>query len=241
MSTPTAVVFGAGEGLGGAVARRFAAGGLHVVAVRRKAEQLAPLEEAIRTAGGAVTALGVDARDEQQVVDLFDRVERELGPVHVAVHNIGANVPFSILEFETRKYRKIWEMACLSGFLVGREAARRMVPRKQGTILFTGATASLRGKVGMAGFAGAKHALRALAQSMARELGPRGIHVGHIVVDGPIDMPWIRSNFPALVESRPEDGLLKPDDIAESYWQLHTQPRSAWTHELDLRPWVEPW
>jgi NAD(P)-dependent dehydrogenase (short-subunit alcohol dehydrogenase family) len=236
-----ALILGAGDGLGGAIARRFARGGYHACVVRRHADKLEPLCEEIRATGGQATAFGVDARKEEEVVDLFDRVEKEIGQVAVAVHNIGANVSIPIEDFESRKYFKIWEMACFSGFLLGREAARRMLPRAQGTILFTGATASLRGRQGMAGFAGAKHALRALAQSMARELGPRGIHVAHVVVDGPIDMPWIRENFPQLVEQRPEDGLLAPDDIAESYWLLHSQPRSAWTHELDLRPWVEPW
>jgi NAD(P)-dependent dehydrogenase (short-subunit alcohol dehydrogenase family) len=236
-----ALVFGAGAGLGGAIARRFAREDFHAVVTRRNAEGLEPLVAEIEAAGGVATAMGVDARKEDQVVGLFDRVEQEIGPIEVAVHNIGANVSIPIVDFEARKYFKIWEMACFSGFLVGREAARRMLKRKRGTILFTGATASMRGRQGMAGFAGAKHALRALAQSMARELGPQGIHVAHTIIDGPIDMPWIRENFPKLVESRPADGLLAPDDIAESYWTLHSQPRSAWTHELDLRPWVEPW
>ncbi len=240
-SAGAAVVFGAGEGLGGAIARRFAREGYHACVVRRKAEELESLCRSIRDAGGAATAFGVDARDEEQVESLFALIEDEVGPVEVAVHNIGANVAIPIRDFSTRKYFKIWQMACFSGFLMGREAARRMVPRGRGTILFTGATASLRGRQGMAGFAGAKHALRALAESMARELGPEGIHVAHTIVDGPIDMPWIRENFPDLVKSRPEDGLLAPDDIAESYWTLHSQPRSAWTFELDLRPWVEPW
>ena len=235
-----ALVFGAGAGLGGAVARRFAKGGLHVGVVRRSAESLAPLVESIERAGGRSTAFGADARQEEDVIRVFDEAEA-LGPVDVVVHNIGANVHIPIREMDTRKYFKIWQMACFSGFLVGREAARRMSPRGKGTILFTGATASLRGRAGLAGFAGAKHALRALAQSMARELGPEGLHVAHVVVDGPIDMPWIRENFPDLVASRPADGLLAPDDIAETYWTLHRQPRSAWTHEIDLRPWVEPW
>ena len=239
--TPVALVFGAGVGLGGAIARRFAREGFHAVVARRTAEGLEPLVEEIRAGGGVATPIGVDARKEDQVVELFERVERELGPIEVAVHNIGANVSIPIVDFETRTYFKIWEMACFSGFLMGREAARRMVKRKRGTILFTGATASVRGRQGMAGFAGAKHALRALAQSMARELGPQGIHVAHTIIDGPIDMPWIRENFPDLVKSRPADGLLAPEAIAESYWTLHQQPRSAWTHELDLRPWREPW
>ncbi len=236
-----ALVFGAGDGLGGAIARRFAREGLHACVVRRKADALVPLCAQIEAAGGRATAFGVDARDEDQVGDLVERIESQIGPIEVAVHNIGANVSIPVVDFSSRKFYKIWQMACFSGFLLGREAARRMLPRGRGTILFTGATASLRGRAGMAGFAGAKHALRALAQSMARELGPQGIHVAHVIVDGPIDMPWIRQNFPDMVASRPEDGLLKPDDIAETYWMLHAQSRSAWTHELDLRPWVEPW
>jgi NAD(P)-dependent dehydrogenase (short-subunit alcohol dehydrogenase family) len=236
-----ALVVGAGDGLGSAVARRFARAGFHAAVVRRRGNELAPLVAAIEAAGGRASAFGVDARREDEVVDLFDRIERDLGPVEVAVHNIGANVAFPIRETTVRKYTKVWEMGCLSGFLVGREAARRMVPRGCGTILFTGATASVRGRAQLAAFAGAKHALRALAQSMARELGPEGIHVAHVVVDGAIDMPWIRENFPDLVAQRPEDGLLRPDAIAESYFALHQQPRSAWTFEMDLRPWVEPW
>jgi len=238
---PVAVVFGAGEGLGGAIARRFARGGYHTCVVRRKVDQLEGLCETIREAGGTATAYAVDARKEEPVVEFFDRVEKEIGQIEVAVHNIGANVSIPIVDFPAKKFFKIWEMACFSGFLLGREAARRMQPRGKGTILFTGATASTRGRQGMAGFAGAKHALRALAQSMARELGPQGIHVVHTIVDGPIDMPWIRENFPEMVESRPKDGLLQPDDLAESYWMLHSQARSAWTFELDLRPFMEPW
>ena len=236
-----ALIVGAGDGLGGAIARRFARAGYHVCIARRGAEKLEPLRREIESAGGAVTAVGVDARKEEEVVALFDAIERDRGPIEVAVHNIGANVWFPIRETTVRKYTKVWEMACLSGFLVGREAARRMGARGRGTILFTGATASLRGRAQLAAFAGAKHALRALAQSMARELGPEGIHVAHVVIDGPIDMPWIRENFPDLVKERPADGLLNPDDIAETYFALHQQPRSAWTFEIDLRPWVEPW
>jgi len=236
-----ALIVGAGDGLGGAIARRFARAGYHVCIARRGAEKLEPLRREIESAGGAVTAVGVDARKEDEVIALFDSIERDHGPIEVAVHNIGANVWFPIRETTVRKYTKVWEMACLSGFLVGREAARRMGPRGLGTILFTGATASLRGRAQLAAFAGAKHALRALAQSMARELGPEGIHVAHVVIDGPIDMPWIRENFPDLVKERPADGLLNPDDIAETYFALHQQSRSAWTFEIDLRPWVEPW
>lgn len=239
--SPVALVVGAGDGLGGAIARRFAREGFHACVARRKADELGALCGTIRAAGGHASAFGVDARKEEEVMGLFDEIESKVGPIEVAVHNIGANVWFPIRETTARKYYKVWEMACFSGFLVGREAARRMGPRDRGTILFTGATASLRGRSQLAAFAGAKHALRALAQSMARELGPQGIHVAHVIVDGPIDMPWIRDNFPDLVKQRPEDGLLNPDDIAETYLALHRQPRSAWTHELDLRPYVEPW
>ncbi|MDX2171123.1 MAG: SDR family oxidoreductase [Deltaproteobacteria bacterium] len=242
MSAPgVALVVGAGDGLGSAIARRFARAGHHVCVARRHAEPLAPLCGTIAEAGGKASAFGVDARQEDAVIALFDRIESEIGPIEVAVHNIGANVWFPIRETTVRKYTKVWEMACLSLFLVGREAARRMGPRGRGTILFTGATASLRGRAQLAAFAGAKHALRALAQSMARELGPEGIHVVHVVIDGPIDMPWIRQNFPDLVAQRPADGLLNPDDIAETYFALHQQARSAWSFEIDLRPWVEPW
>lgn len=241
MPDPVALIAGAGDGLGSAVARRFAREGFHACVARRTGDKLAPLCEEIERASGKATAFGVDARDEEQVVDFFARVERDIGPIEVAVHNIGANVNFPIRDTTTRVYTKVWQMACLSGFLVGREAARVMLPRQHGTILFTGASASLRGKSGFAAFSSAKAALRSTAQSMARELGPEGIHVAHVVIDGPIDMPWIRQSFPDLVAGRPDAGLLAPDDIADSYWALHRQPRSAWTHELDLRPWVEPW
>ncbi len=233
------VVVGAGDATGGAIARRFAREGYAVVATRRSADKLRPLEDRIRAEGGVGHGWAVDARDEQAVIDLFAKVEREVAPIEVVVFNIGANVRFPIAEMTVRVYRKVWEMAALAGFLTGREAARVMQPRERGTILFTGATASLRGAAGFAAFAGAKHALRALAQSMARELGPRGIHVAHIVIDGAIDTAFIAENFPQRYALKSQAGILDPEAIAESYWQLHVQPRSAWTHELDLRPWME--
>ena len=177
------------------------------------------------------------------MVALVEQIESGIGPIEVLVFNIGANVQASILDETARRYFKVWEMACLGGFLCGREVARRMVAREgegpKGTIIFTGATASLRGSANFAAFAGAKHALRALAQSMARELGPRGIHVAHTIIDGAIDTEFIRENFPERYALKDRDGIVNPDHIAESYWMLHRQPRDAWTHELDLRPWIE--
>ncbi len=234
-----AVIIGAGDATGGAVARRFAREGYVACVTRRNEEKLAPLLDEIRAAGGEARGFGSDARKEEDVVSLFETVEREVGAVEVFVFNIGANVNFPILEMTERVYRKVWEMAAYAGFLTGREAARVMVPRGRGTMIFTGATASLRGGSGFAAFAGAKFALRALAQSMARELGPKGIHVAHPIIDGAIDTAFIRDNFPSRYALKDEDGILNPEHIAEAYWQLHAQPRDAWTHELDLRPWME--
>jgi NAD(P)-dependent dehydrogenase (short-subunit alcohol dehydrogenase family) len=237
----SALIIGAGDATGGAIARRFAREGLIACVVRRNEEKLKPLVARIEAEGGAARAFGVDARDEDQVIALFDTIEREIAPLEIVVFNIGANVNFPIRDTTARVYRKVWEMACFAGFLTGREAARKMVPRGRGAILFTGATASLRGRSGFAAFSSAKHALRSLAQSMAKELGPQGVHVAHVVIDGAIDTPWIRENFPDRAALKSEDGILEPDAIAEMYWMLHRQPRSAWTHELDLRPWMEAW
>jgi short-subunit dehydrogenase len=238
---PAALIIGAGDATGGAIARRFARGGLVACVTRRTADKLVPLVEQIRAAGGRAAAYAADARKEEDVVRLVEQVEREVGPIEVLVFNVGANVPSSVLEETARKYFKIWEMACFGAFLAGREVARRMVARGHGTVLFTGATASLRGSADFAAFAGAKHALRALAQSMARELGPRNIHVAHVVVDGAIDTAFIRENFPERYALKDQGGILDPEHIAENYWYLHQQPRDAWTHELDLRPWIERW
>lgn len=236
-----ALVIGAGDSTGGAIAKRFAAGGFIACVTRRDEEKLLPLVESIRATGGQAHAFASDARKEEEVIALFEKIEREIGTVEVLVFNIGANVPAPVVEETARKYFKIWEMACFSGFLNGREAAKRMSERGRGTILFTGATAALRGSATFAAFAGAKHALRALAQSMARELGPKNIHVAHVVVDGSIDTEFIRTNFPEKYATKDQDGILNPDHIAENYWHLHMQPRDAWTFELDLRPWNERW
>jgi NAD(P)-dependent dehydrogenase (short-subunit alcohol dehydrogenase family) len=241
MSARAALVIGAGESTGGAIAKRFAREGYVACGVRRHGDELAPLVEEIEKAGGQARGFGCDARDEDQVASLFQEIERDVGPIEVAVFNPGANVNFPIRETTSRVYRKVWEMACFAGFLTGREAARVMVPRGRGSILFTGATASLRGGVGFSAFAGAKHALRALAQSMSRELAPQGIHVAHVVIDGAIDTPWIRENFGPMIEKRTPDSLLSPASIADNDWLLHQQPRNAWTFELDLRPFDERW
>lgn len=246
MTTPTpqpkvALIIGAGDSTGGAIARRFAREGFIACVTRRTADKLQPLVDSIRAEGGQVFGYASDARKEDDVAALFTQIEAEHGPIEVMVFNIGANVPCSILEETARKYFKIWEMACFSGFLNAQQAARRMVTRGRGTILFTGATAGLRGSANFAAFAGAKHALRALAQSMARELGPQNIHVAHVVVDGAIDTDFIRTTFPERYALKDQDGILNPEHIAENYWHLHSQPRDAWTFELDLRPYMERW
>ncbi|RED17170.1 SDR family oxidoreductase [Parasphingopyxis lamellibrachiae] len=237
------LVIGAGADTGGAIAHAFAQEGYQACLARRprNADELETLAQSIRTEGNIAHVTPVDARDEEAMIALVERIETEIAPIEVAVFNVGANVNFPIAEMTGRVYRKVWEMAAFSGFLMGREVAKRMDTRRRGTILFTGATASLRGGPGYAAFAGAKFALRALAQSMARELGPKNIHVAHVVIDGAIDSKFIRENLPDVDERRSEDAILSPDAIAANYVMLHNQPRSAWTHELDLRPWKENW
>ncbi len=238
-----ALVIGAGDATGGAVARCFAKAGYTACVTRRSLDKLQPLLDQIKLEGGVAHGFASDARKEEEVVALVEQIESTLGPIEVLVFNIGANAPSSILDETARKYFKIWEMACFAGFLNGREVAKRMATRaaadRKQSIIFTGATASLRGSANFAAFAGAKHALRALAQSMARELGPRGIHVAHSIIDGAIDTAFIRDNFPERYALKNQDGILNPDHIADAYLMLHNQPRDAWTHELDLRPYME--
>jgi NAD(P)-dependent dehydrogenase (short-subunit alcohol dehydrogenase family) len=241
MKAKVALVIGAGDATGGAIARRFAREGYVACVTRRNAEKLEPLKAQIEAAGGVCHAFGSDAREEEEVIKLFTHIEADIGTIEVCVFNIGGNVRFAIADTTARVYRKVWEMCAFAGFLAGREAARAMLTRRRGTILFTGATASVRGGIGYAAFAGGKHALRALAQSMARELGPQGIHVAHVVIDGGIDTPFIQEMFPERYALKDLDGILNPEAIAENYWTLHCQQRSAWTHELDLRPWMEKW
>lgn len=235
----TVLVIGAGDATGGAIARRFAREGLIACVTRRELASLDPLLEKIRADGGEAHGFGSDARVEEEVEALFAKIENEIAPLDVVVFNIGANVMFPIRETTARVYRKVWEMAAFAGFLAGREAAKAMVPRGRGTIIFTGATASIRGREGFSAFSGAKFALRSLAQSMARELGPQGVHVAHTIIDGAIDTEWIAKNFPQRYALKEQGGILNPDHIADAYWMLHAQPRDAWTHELDLRPWME--
>jgi NAD(P)-dependent dehydrogenase (short-subunit alcohol dehydrogenase family) len=237
--TPVALVIGAGDATGAAIARRFASGGFTACVTRRHADKLAPLVEAIRASGGRAHGFGADARKEEEAVSLVETIERDIGPIDVFVFNIGANVPSGILEETGRKYFKVWEMACFAGFVNAREVAKRMATRRRGTMIFTGATASVRGAANFAAFSGAKHGLRALAQSMARELGPSGIHVAHVIIDGAIDTDFIRTNFPDRYALKDQGGILNPDHIADAYWYLRGQPRDAWTFEMDLRPWME--
>ena len=237
------LVVGAGDGLGASIARAFARDGLAVCVTRRPrhAEAVDKLAETIRAEGGEAYAFGLDARVEDDVVALIERIEREIGAIEVLVFNIGANVSFPVVETTTQVYSKVWEMAALAGFLTSREAARAMIQRGRGTILFTGATASVRGGAGFSAFAGAKHALRALAQSLARELGPKGVHVAHVVIDGAIDGAFIRGLYPDAAEKLARDEILAPEEIARNYVWLYRQKRGAWTFEMDLRPWTEPW
>lgn len=237
------LVVGAGDDTGAAIARRFAQEGFAACLVRRPRhlEALEALAAEIRSAGGIAHAYGVDAREEDAVIRLFEEIERDVAPLDIVVFNIGANVSFPVTETTSRVYQKVWEMAGFAGFLTGREAAKHMVPRGRGTIIFTGATASVRGAATYSAFAGAKNALRALTQSMARELGPKNIHIAHVIVDGAIDTKFIREMIPNADELRKDDALLRPDAIAEAYVYLHNQHRSAWTHEMDLRPWREKW
>jgi NAD(P)-dependent dehydrogenase (short-subunit alcohol dehydrogenase family) len=236
-----AVIIGAGDHLGSAIARRFAREGFTVCLARRNADKLQPLVDEITKSGGRAVPFGCDARREEQIAEMFAKIEKELGPIEVFVFNIGGNVQFNLAETTVRVYTKVWELCALAGFISAREVAKYMAPRGRGTMIFTGATASIRGSTGYSAFSGGKHALRSLAQCTAREFGKQGIHVSHVLIDGPIDTQFVRERFPELVASRPADGLLAPDDIAENYWHLHKQKRSAWTFELDVRPWMEPW
>ena len=243
-SDPVALLVGAGDAIGAAVARRCAAGGLKVCIARRDAAKSQAVVDEIAAKGGWAHAFGVDARREGAVQDLFATVERDAGPIALCLFNAGSNVNTPLTDTSASLFQKAWELACYAGFLTGREAARYMVPRAKGTILFTGATASLRGGTGYAAFASAKFGLRAVAQATARELGPKNIHVAHLIIDSGVDTEWVRQRrIEALGPNALDDPdlLMPPSSVAESYWLLYQQPKSAWTFELEIRPFGEKW
>jgi NAD(P)-dependent dehydrogenase (short-subunit alcohol dehydrogenase family) len=239
----TAAVIGAGDYIGAAIAKKFAAEGFTVFAGRRNGDKLAPLVAEVEARGGRIVARALDARKEDEVT-AFLRDADARAPLEVSIFNVGANVQFSLLDTTERVFRKVWEMACYSGFLAGREAARLMLPRGRGCIFFTGATASLRGGIGYTAFASAKFGLRAVAQSAARELGPKNIHVAHLIIDAAVDTAWVRERIrdaggESALADLPPGRLMDPASVAEAYWQLYQQPPDAWTFEHEIRPFAE--
>jgi NAD(P)-dependent dehydrogenase (short-subunit alcohol dehydrogenase family) len=237
-----AIVVGVGpeEGLGGALCKRFASEGCHVFVAGRTAAKVEALAAGIRGAGGRATGVPTDTTREEDVTALFERVENEAGVLDLVVYNAGNAAMGQLHDMDAGFFEAVWRVGCFGGFLVGREAVRRMLPRGRGTVVFTGATASLRGKPNTTAFAAAKAALRSLAQSMARAYGPQGIHVAHVVVDGGIGGEKIVKGLPQFAQAMGEDGLVSLDGLADAYWYVHTQPRACWTHELDLRTFKEP-
>jgi NAD(P)-dependent dehydrogenase (short-subunit alcohol dehydrogenase family) len=240
-----AAIVGAGDYIGAAIARKFAAEGYTVFLGRRHGEKLAPLVADIEARGGRAIGRSLDARKEDDITGFLRDADAAV-PLEVCIFNVGANVSFPLLDTTERVFRKVWEMACYGGFLTGREAARLMLARGRGSLFFTGATASLRGGQGYAAFASAKAGLRMVAQSAARELGPRNIHVAHLVIDAGVDTAWVRERIADRVGADavtrlPPDTLMRPEAIADAYWQLHRQPRDAWTFELEIRPFAETW
>lgn len=245
-NSKVALIVGAGDYIGRAVAEKFAAEGYEVCMARRprNLDKLEAIAQQIRANGGKAHALGVDARDEAEVKEMFARIERDIGPLDFVLFNVGGNVRFALHETTERVFRKVWQMCAYAGFLAGREAAAYMVPRGTGSIFFTGATASVTGRQGYAAFASGKFALRGLAQAMARELGPQGIHVAHLVIDAGVDTAWVRERMREAgrdPDEMPPDTLMQPASIAEAYWSLHCQNPDGWTHELDIRPYGEQW
>jgi NAD(P)-dependent dehydrogenase (short-subunit alcohol dehydrogenase family) len=241
---PICLIIGAGDYIGAAIAKRFAKGGFHVVMGRRRGEMLSPLIVEIEAQGGTAQGFTWDARKEETATEMFAMVENEIGPIEICIFNVGGNVYFPILETTERVFRKVWEMCAYAAFLTGREAAKYMAERQKGSIFFTGATASVKGSSGFAAFASGKFALRGLAQSMARELGPKSIHVAHLVIDAGVDTEFVRERKRQAgvdPDTLPPDTLMNPDSIANAYWYLHHQPRDGWTHELDIRPFAEKW
>ena len=244
MSAPIVFIVGAGDYIGAAIARRFAKGGFTVCLGRRNGDKLEPLLEELRAMGAKAYGYSFDARSEEVTEEIFKKIESTVGAIDLVIFNVGGNVYFPILETTARVYRKVWEMASFAGFLTGREAARYMVPRGSGKIFFTGASASLRGKPGYSAFSAGKAGLRMLAQSMARELGPKNIHIAHLIIDAGVDTKFVRERIKAAgrdPDALPPDTLMDPNSVAEAYWMLYHQSRDGWTHELDLRPFGETW
>ena len=239
------VVIGAGDYIGAAIAKKFAAEGFLVFAGRRHGERLAPLIAEIEAGGGRMVGRSLDARREDELTAFLHEADAA-APLEVCVFNIGANVNFSLLETTERVFRKVWELACYAGFLAGREAAGLMLSRGRGNIFFTGATASLRGGIGYAAFASAKFGLRAVAESAARELGPKGIHVAHLIIDAGVDTQWVRERIKAregeaALANLDPSRLMRPAAVADAYWQIYQEPRDAWSFEREIRPFGEKW
>ena len=241
----TVAVIGAGDYIGSEIAKKFASEGFTIFAGRRNGDKLAPLVQEIEKADGKIFARSLDARKEEEIIAFLSDADKH-APLEVCIFNIGANVNFAILDTTERVFRKVWEMACYSGFLAGREAARLMLPRGKGNIFFTGATASLRGGAGFAAFASAKFGLRAVAQSIARELWPKNIHVAHLIIDSGVNTAWVRERIKeregeAALQDLDPHRLMPPASVAASYWQLYQQPRTAWVFEQEIRPFGEKW
>jgi hypothetical protein len=244
MDQKIVLIVGAGDYIGSAIAIRFAKGGFTVCLGRRRGEKLEPLIKEIKSSGGIAYGFTMDARKEENVEEIFKKIEKEIGNIELVIFNVGGNVFFPILETTSRVFRKVWEMATYAGFLTGREAARYMVPRKKGSIFFTGATASLRGATGYSAFAAGKAGLRGVAQSMARELGPENIHVAHLIIDAGVDTAFVRERIKSSgvdPDTLASDTLMNPDSVAEAYWNMHHQKRDGWTFEMDIRPFAENW
>lgn len=244
MSERIAFIVGAGDYIGAAIAKRFAAGGFTVCMGRRNGDRLAPLIEQIRAEGGVAHGYSMDARIEDKVQEVFADIEQNIGPIEIVIFNVGGNVRFDILDTTARVFRKVWEMATFSGFLVGREAAKYLGKRGSGSLFFTGASASMRGVSGYAAFGAGKAGLRSLAQSLAKELGPKGIHVAHLVIDAGVDTAFVRERMRGAgvdMDNLESNTLMRPQSVAEAYWTLHQQNPDGWTFELDLRPFAEKW